>query len=631
MTSQTETVVAADALNVRLKELYVRVDVDGEHHAGLGRDDFELRIDGRPVRILGVSDQSSSEATPRGQVVVVLDRHFTETAFADRAREKCVELLLEGFLEGDLLSVVQYTEARGFEVLVPFSTDRRQVLRALASGETVEPPPAEDPLGLVVGAEPAPAREVTSRAVAARSPRQARGGPWQPDAMEVASARRFIERAEVFARRFESVPGQKHWMLLSRGLDERLLFGVRDLEQSGRSFDGPLDRTRDTATAQGIQQLQGLTERLIEELVRSNVAVHGVDLGSVDSNSATGTGFLRWLARDTGGSLALRSAMRDALEGVERTSSSSYVLAFDPPFGRGTEVKDRYTVDVSLKNKVRGAKLWYARQLVERPEKVDPLRSAAAVLGAAAGVGSPLEVKALPSVRSGGEKRAVPFLLEIPGRELLTGAESNVLAVEILGYAVDAAGEIHDHFAQTLELDLRAVGERLRRSGLLYLATFEIEDGEGYAGRLLVRTPQGRELVAVLPLPGGASVQGPRLVHAVGDSWVPAAGRGARPVVDSFRTPDSTKPASATVRLTSEESFAVQVVDAELERRWTASFLDRQGALQPLALEALPNEHGVLLGGSLSVPEGRYRLIVQGESESAPPVALETVVLVTNP
>ncbi|MEM1247264.1 MAG: hypothetical protein AAGK22_12860, partial [Acidobacteriota bacterium] len=103
--SQPEAVVAADALNVRLRELYVRVDVEGAPLEGLGRDDFELRIDGEPVRVLAVTDRSAAELPPteghaareaaRRQVVVVLDRRFTETVFVDRAREKSVELFEE--------------------------------------------------------------------------------------------------------------------------------------------------------------------------------------------------------------------------------------------------------------------------------------------------------------------------------------------------------------------------------------------------------------------------------------------------------------------------------------------------------------------------------------------------------
>ncbi len=275
MTGANSLASTSDFLSVGLKELFVRVELSGMPLTGLELEDFRLSINGEPVPIVtAVEIARDVEAgaaqlgpsTPPRKIILLFDREFTEGLFVDRAREESAGLLLDGSFSGDLISVAQYSRAQGLQVSLPFTTDRRQAVFAMTNTGVTEEPEAEDALGLVLSGTPTGTakkdekQEKEPRPVASRSVRQVRGpGPHDrslsPDA--VSRATQFLEAAAGFARRLQAVPGHKQLVFLSRGIDDRLLFG--GLRAQTPIPQGGLARRGDPATANGSSQLRLLT------------------------------------------------------------------------------------------------------------------------------------------------------------------------------------------------------------------------------------------------------------------------------------------------------------------------------------------------------------------------------------
>jgi len=80
----------------------------------------------------------------------------------------------------------------------------------------------------------------------------------------------------------------------------------------------------------------------------------------------------------------------------------------------------------------------------------------------------------------------VPVILELDGNDVLKDVKGDKVVAEFYIYAFDADGMVRDRLFQSLGLDLKKVGERLRNSGLKYYATLTLPPGK-YAVKSLVR------------------------------------------------------------------------------------------------------------------------------------------------
>lgn len=94
-------------------EIAVQVTRDGQIVRGLTAADFEL-YDGRKKLLL-------------------FDLAFSDPRAIVKAREAARELVLEGSRAGDLVGVATYSAARGPQLVLGFTSDRRQVDAALDS------------------------------------------------------------------------------------------------------------------------------------------------------------------------------------------------------------------------------------------------------------------------------------------------------------------------------------------------------------------------------------------------------------------------------------------------------------------------------------------------------------------
>src|SRR5439155_18570335 len=83
----------------------------------------------------------------------------------------------------------------------------------------------------------------------------------------------------------------------------------------------------------------------------------------------------------------------------------------------------------------------------------------------------------------------VPVILELDGKDMLKDVKNEKLPVEIYIYAFDADGMVRDRVYQSIGLDLKKVGEKLRAGGMKYYATLTLPPGT-YAIKSLVRIPE---------------------------------------------------------------------------------------------------------------------------------------------
>ena len=156
----------SDVTTVVVVEVPVYVTKDGEPVRGLTANNFEI-TDGRKVQKItafDVIDLAQPLTTQQAaQLPVAGRRHFLllfDLAFSDpegifRAREAAKKVVSEQLQPTDLAAVALYTASRGPNVVLGFTSDRRQIETAI---DTLGVPQlvgrGADPLGLMVNVSP---------------------------------------------------------------------------------------------------------------------------------------------------------------------------------------------------------------------------------------------------------------------------------------------------------------------------------------------------------------------------------------------------------------------------------------------------------------------------------------------
>ena len=136
-------------------------------------------------------------------------------------------------------------------------------------------------------------------------------------------------------------------------------------------------------------------------------------------------------------------------------------------------------------------------------------------------------------LRSGGATTPVAVVVEVPGAPLLASgaaAGARQLGLEVYGYALTAAGDSSDYFAQAVSLDPAKVGSRLAQGGVRVLGQLNLAPGE-HRLRVLVRD-RGDGRLSLLMIPLSLSAPGVRatgeaqarldalFLSAPGDPWL---------------------------------------------------------------------------------------------------------------
>ncbi|MGH9362823.1 MAG: VWA domain-containing protein, partial [Thermoanaerobaculia bacterium] len=523
-----------DVTTVVVVEVPVYVTKDGEPVRGLTADNFEV-TDGRKVQkitsfeVIDVMQLSPQQAT---QMPVAGRRHFLllfDLAFSDpegifRAREAAKKVVSEQFRPSDLAAVALYTAARGPNVVLGFTSDRRQIETAI---DTLGVPQlvgrGADPLGLVIAASPAKGAMQSGDAGAPTA--GAKGGATEAvtDFLRAASEAEGKTNTETlknqitaFSRAFSdlakllgTVQGTKHVVYFSEGFDSSAVQGQGMTMDTAAAVEHGEVWDVDSDEVYGSGRQQNDVEAMLEEMRRGNCIVQAVDVARLKSGveerpRASGQDSLLQMAKSTGGELYTNfTDLSQAMGKVLQRTSVTYLLAFQPENLKqdGTFRK----LKVRLKNVPGGAKLsyrpgYYAPKPMPQLTAMERrLQTAAEILGGEPGGPLGASVLATP-FRTASADAYVPVLVEINGPALLAGQKDKALVTEIYAYAIDGEGSIQGYFTQNLGLDLAKVEAQLKQSGLKFYGDLELPPGE-YSLRVLVRNAHtGAHSLQVVPV-----------------------------------------------------------------------------------------------------------------------------------
>jgi VWFA-related protein len=556
-------------------EVPVQVVRDGQPVRGLKADDFELYEGRKKLAVAGFHVVDLASPAARGAVPLAGRRQFLllfDLAFSDpkpviAAREAARGLVLKGLRSGDLVGVATYSVAHGPQVLLGFTSDRRQVDAALDSLGTVHEERAADPLRLVMSRNAGAQRQLAGSSIEADTARanellNVQGGQLANFGRE---STRSNEKTAVtaltrsygqLAHMLGSVPGRKQVVYFSEGFDSSLLTGKAqaptdrldvstdstglEAQRAGLAQDRANQEVAlsDSEESFGSSQAVNALERMLEEFRRADCVIQAVDIGGLRAGGDQSVGArkggqesLLSMARGTGGELVQNSNdLAGAIGGILDRTNVTYVLSFQPEKAKeGTY----HNLKVELRNAPRGTRVSYrAGYYSPRPYgQLNPIEklfeASSRLMGGEESGAVPGAVLAAP-FRAEGGKAYVPVLIEANGPALLGGLSGGqppaVLPVEVYIYALDAAGAIQDFLYQSLGLDLAKAGPGLRQTGLKFFGHLDLPPGE-YSVRTLVRNGATgafslRALALTVPAFGNGPALLPPLFPEPGNRWL---------------------------------------------------------------------------------------------------------------
>lgn len=483
----------------------------------------------------------------RRHFLFLFDLSYSDPRSLARAQQAALDVATRGLQDGDLGAVATFSPAKGARLLLGFTSDRKQVelaLSTLGSTELVERRP--DYAGLLLGM----ARDNVSRreAMGPRPVDRLRGGGEDgedpPPRLSEVLARKMLDEALLetsmqerdlasaerdrvqrfttslgeLADLMTQVQGRKHVIFLSRGFDSSLLIG--QLQVEGRSIESADEELKEITRTEsdrrwGNSRLQRALRESLDRMRRADCVIHSIDISGAEVEgraiagevrdvasgapiSGRGSDSLFVMAEETGGTLHRNfNDLAAAMGKVLTETSVTYVLTIEPT---GAPGKDGY---VPLRVTVPGAKGAAVRHrlgyFATPPPAVkgaleERLRIASQVLEGRAGGQLAATLLALPAPWGGPGGQA---LITVDGASLLAEHSGDAVSAEVTLYAFDSHGAVRDHSRQLVGMDLRTVGDRLRRNGLRLLATLDLAPGR-YDLRVLVRnTVTGRYGVAI--------------------------------------------------------------------------------------------------------------------------------------
>ena len=367
--SETTEVVAV--------EVPVQVVRDGEPVRGLAAADFEV-YEGRrrqPLTGFEVLDLRGRQGQAVAAIPPSLRRHFLflfDLSFSEpksivRAREM-VRGMLPSLHPTDLVAVATYSTVGGPQLALGFTSDRRQVLKAvdtLGLPQLVEHNP--DPLQLVAGEETSPSaikaimagsgkhrafiEDGYLDALKAAAQASDSGNRQQQQAVVGAFTRSFTDLARLLA----SVHGRKQVIYLSEGFDTSIVHGVEKAEDQAKIAEQTIAGEGyliDSDARYGNTRGANVLEKMMEEFRRADCVIQAVDIGGLRAQGdegqtvdvggmraqgdegpvrPSGEGSLFVMAHDTGGELYRNfNDLAAAMGQMLAKSSVTYVLSIQP-------------------------------------------------------------------------------------------------------------------------------------------------------------------------------------------------------------------------------------------------------------------------------------------------------------
>lgn len=536
-----------ETIDVVTVEVPVYVVRDGEPVRGLTADNFELVDDNKKVELTGFEVIDLKNVTPsesrkaarsldtsaplagRRHFMMVFDLSFSEPGATLKAREAAIDLVMNDIHPTDLVAVAAFTLNRGAELILNFTSDRRQVASAIQRmGDPQLFERTGDPLQLMLDPLTTGAQDGFS---STGSNDGGSGGRINLEAIQLQNleelaresgkAQRNVDSARVssylssfgeLAKLLSTVEGKKHVVMLSEGFDSSLLVGSFDAEAQMRQAEAASQGAVWEVSSEermGRSSELNFMEKVLEEFRRADALIQAVDVGGLRQDAISGDksrtdNGLFMLADGTGGELYrnfndLGVAMAQLLD----RTSVTYLLSFQPskPEFDGSFHKLRVKLKDVPKARVVHRPGYYAPKPYAQMAAVERQLDAADYLMSGEDSGD-LDAAALATpVPGSGGKAYVPLLIEINGKSLLADQpDDRMVGLELYAYAFDENGGAQDFFSQNLGLDVKKVHDALDQTGIKFFGHLDLEPGS-YLVRVLVRDARtGRYAARAVPL-----------------------------------------------------------------------------------------------------------------------------------
>ncbi len=535
--AQTESY--EDVTDVVVIEVPVHVTKGGEPVRGLGPENFELVVDRKKRELLDfeVIDLSTMSAVPsvdqvqtlpvvaRRHFLLLFDLSFAEPAGVVRSQNAARRLVLDGLHPTDLVGVATYSEAVGAEVVLGFTSDRRQIDLALATLGNINPSERiKDPLGIMLvdhrrlmesggfqyDLERSTPKDENVERVNGYETTLFADSDYLRNLEDMSAMSGIASRSEVrnqilalsssfseLADHLAAVDGRKHVVYFSEGFDSASLLGTDDTQRivqlNEDSADGQLwrvdtdERHGDLGTQQGVFEM-------LDHFKRCDCTIQAVHTGGLHDGSfdrrAAGEDALFVLANQTGGELYRNyNDLSEAMESLLDRTSVTYLLSWQTD--DAGQPGEFYPIRVKLKGGPKGARLthrpgYYApRPYSDLSAEERRFQTIELMMEGREGGALDASLLTVPLKASGG-RADVLTLLEIEGYSLLRGHLGPVVPTEVFAYAINEQGAVADFLGQTIELDLEKVRPALDSRGFKFVGHLNLDPGS-YEVRVLVR------------------------------------------------------------------------------------------------------------------------------------------------
>jgi VWFA-related protein len=466
--------------------VYIRRDAGSVR--GLTRDNFDLRVNGKPQQIdyfdvvdfTALSPEQVRDPRQRRLYVLTFDLANASPVSVLRAK-RAAEKYLSTAQASDYFAVALLSRDEGIQFIVPFTRDRATLRRAVISFRASAP---DDPLRLTVTpSERAAFTNDDGREIA--DLRRAGGNLAADMAIEAARGRVADEFDDLgdLAKRLAPLEGFKHVVLLSSGFSNAL-FAVNARPRVDNIRNPQPERIAylQPPIASGFDSsLPFAQKEMQKKFAAAGVFLDAVDIAGLRPYDAPPNDSLHYVVADTGGEVVEhRNDLAGALQHLTDSQQVVYLLGFHAP----ATGRKQNAISVHVHGTPRGSAISYRESyssLAEQPSSSDGLRLADIIIN-----DIPQNGVTMTTAIAAAQKRAT-VNVTIPGRELLAIADNGtMLTGEALIYIFN--GQTAVAFAQkAIDIDIaraRAVG--LDAGNVEITHVFDLPPGT-YAMKVLVR------------------------------------------------------------------------------------------------------------------------------------------------
>jgi VWFA-related protein len=356
-------------VRVALKLVQVSVvDKSGKPVTDLGREDFELTDNGKPVvfdhfekRVFGAQPGLAEASGPASGInrkfFLLFDLGLTRARGISLARQTALRFLNEVVQPGDELAMVTYSTFRGMRVHEYLTTDIERIRKSITGDALGRGPDA------IVGRAESLAKywvaqqNLSTAVVTGKVAQDTQDYEYNAMLGDLSAATKdtktdilnqsvsFCEQLRTLARSMKYVPGNKNVVLFSDGIPRALLYGRMASAPTGTPDSGSLSGSDASVAPQ--RAFMGVYEGMMKEFKTANCPIFTVDTSQRQSGSdvedlygtsedvthagrdIVGSGTLREISDETGGRyLGSASSPEKAFETVRNLMGAIYVLGY---------------------------------------------------------------------------------------------------------------------------------------------------------------------------------------------------------------------------------------------------------------------------------------------------------------